>query len=159
PEAIARFRRNFARLTLIGKDDRLAHLRLPVRRLRMSSARSHDEDHVVDCVIALENLLASDSPQLETTFRFRLRGAAILPESFGNVPERIKLMGQLYELRSKTVHGSKTAHGGGRKSDSVADQMGEVAAEAERILRAILIWFLERCDRFEKLDRTLAELD
>jgi len=156
---LQRFQRNFARVTRIGSDDQLAHLRPALRRLRMSASRTHDEDHVVDCVIALENLLASDSPQMETTFRFRLRGAALLPEEFGTVQDRIKFMGRLYELRSKTVHGGKSAHGGGRKADSIAEETRKAAGEAERVLRGILHWFVERCEEPEKLDRTLAGLD
>lgn len=156
---VERFQRNFVRVARIGSDDRLAYLRLPLRRLRMSASRTHDEDHVVDCVIALENLLANDSPQLETTFRFRLRGAAILREEFGTVEERIKLMGRLYDLRSKTVHGAKAAHGGGRGTAQIATELRRAADDAERVLRAILLWFVERCEEPERLSRTLAELD
>jgi hypothetical protein len=156
---LGRLQTKFARVTQIGSDDRLAHLRLPLRRLRMSASRTHDEDHVVDCVIALENLLASDSPQLETTFRFRLRGAAMLPVRFGTVQERIKLMGRLYEFRSKTVHAAKSAHGGGKKMHSTADETRRTAGEAETVLRGILAWFVERSEKPEKLAHTLAELD
>lgn len=160
PDDVERFRRNYAALGWIGSDDdRLAQLRLPLRRLRISSSRMHDEDHLVDCVIALENLLASDTEQMETTFRFRLRGAAILTQEFGSVQERIKLMGRLYKLRSETVHGGKDAHGGGKKSKFSTDELRKAAAEAEKVLRAVLLWFIERSGEPEKLRRTLSELD
>src|SRR5262245_6692916 len=129
------------------------------RSRQVSSARGEDEDHVVDCSNALEILLAIDSPQLETPFRFRLRGAALLPKEFGTVKERIKLMGWLYDLRSSTVHGGKKAHRSRSKAKSLADEMRKASDEAERVLRAIFLWFIEWIDEPNIHDRTLEELD
>ena len=81
---IESFKSNFRSLEALNSDSATKHLRLPFRRLRSASARTEVEDQLVDIVIGLERLLASDSPQLETTFRFRLRGAALLPDSFGD---------------------------------------------------------------------------
>lgn len=125
----------------VSTNDQLAALRLPIRRLRLSGERPNDEDRLVDCVIALENLLAPDSPALETTYRIALRGAAILPDDFGTPSLRMKLLKGLYEFRSKVVHGSKTARGGGKvRPNSVVD-----AEQAENVLRSVLGWYLTQC--------------
>jgi hypothetical protein len=92
--------------------------------------RRDTEDQFVDCIIALERLLAPDSPQLETTFRFQLRGASILSERFGNVTERIQLVKKLYKLRSEVVHG------GAAEED--VKQFGPLA---EEVLRDIVQWY------------------
>jgi hypothetical protein len=108
-----------------------SYLQLPLRRLRASASRQEVEDHLVDCVIGLERLLAPDSEALETTFRFQLRGAALLPDRFGSPAERRQLMKNLYRVRSKIVHGSATQ-----------SQVREYCPKAEEVLREILLWYL-----------------
>lgn len=128
-------------------------LKLPIERMISAGNRKDREDQLVDYVIALERLLASDSPQLEVAFRFRLRGAALLPDRFGTTRERIDLLTQIYTLRSDVVHGNANV---GKVTDLVP--------KAEDALRSILRWFLEHLedsgdpsDFVRKLDEGLVE--
>ncbi|MBU3655563.1 MAG: hypothetical protein FGM23_04300, partial [Alphaproteobacteria bacterium] len=92
-------------LEKVEKEKSLEFLKLPLRRLRLSATRQEAEDHLIDCVIALERLLAPDNSKAETTYRFVLRGAALLPPDFGSSEKRKELMDKLYKERSNTVHG------------------------------------------------------
>ena len=105
-----------------------AHLGLPFRRLRLAASRREPEDQIVDFVIGLERLLEGEAEQLETAFRFRLRGAAMLPESFGMLRQRMDLMNDLYALRSKVVRGR-----------AKEDEITALLPRAEDVLRAVLI--------------------
>jgi hypothetical protein len=145
---IERFRAAFQAVRRIHTDDRLKRLRLPFRRLRSAATRRENEDRFVDYVIGLERLLAPDTPQLETTFRFRLRGAAILPARFGSPRERIKLMSDLYSLRSRVVHGGE-----------YDEDLKKMAPVAEDVLRTVLLWYLNLQDFTGNLDATLRQLD
>ena len=110
----------------------LRPLSLPLRRLRLSANRTEPEDELVDYVIGLERILAPDTPALESTHRFRLRGAALLPASFGTVAEREKFMNSLYKLLSDIVHGGTT------KSVPL-----EILPRAEEALIAIIRWCID----------------
>lgn len=124
------FRKNYALVRRIFSEPQLEYLRLPFRRLRASASRTENEDRLVDYVIGLERLLARDTETLEVAFRFRLRGASLLPSTFGDVSERRKFMRELYSLRSAIVHGSA-------KTESV----NEMVPQAEAALKAIFLWF------------------
>ena len=132
-EQIAAAQGYFDALVMISTVDALDHLRLPTRRMRLGAQRGNVEDTLVDFVIGLERLLAPDTRQLEVTYRFKLRGAALLPAAeFGDARTRIDLMNKLYDLRSAVVHGR-------------ADREAIIAAtpEAEEVLRSILQWLLQ----------------
>jgi len=126
------FINNYGLVKEVFSNTKLERARLPFRRLRFAASRSEDEDRVVDYVVALERLLAPDTKN-KVTFRFRLRGAALLPSSLGNAQERQKFMGGLYGLRSDIVHGKA-------KPVNVA----EMAPKAERAAKAIFLWFASR---------------
>ncbi len=132
---ITQFQWTYQKLCDIEENSKLSFLRLPVRRLRLASTKQESEDQFVDYVIGLERLLASDTPQLETTFRFRLRGAALLPPRFGNAQERMSLMSKLYAMRSSIVHGS-----------AAIAEITELLPKAEDVLRAIIQWYLKNID-------------
>lgn len=59
-------------------------LRLAFRRLNYAANSSHHTDKIVDLVIALESLIASDTPALETTYRFKLRIASLIDHKYGS---------------------------------------------------------------------------
>jgi hypothetical protein len=137
----------FAAIRRVRFEPRLAELALPLRRLRTAVARSSDEDRLVDYVIALERLLAADA-NAEISFRFRVRGAALLSGSFGDVPERMRLMQHLYNLRSAVVHGSATS-----------SDLSSSLPQAEKALKAITLWYLGRLDHHKDIRKTLQQLD
>lgn len=130
----------------IPTDPSYRHLRLPYRRLRDAASRRQREDILVDHVIGLESLLGGDSERLETTYRFRLRGAALLPDSFGEARERIKLMSDLYDLRSKVVHGGSL-------------EIPEMLPKAENVLRTILRFYLDNVDTVGNTNEIIRKLD
>ena len=123
-------------------------LRLPLRRLQAAARRRESEDRLVDYVIGLERLLANDSPQLETTFRFRLRGAALLPESFGSPRQRIALMNRLYGALSDVVHGK-----------AKESEVGELLPKAENVLRTVLLWYIHNKPTHWTIPRVIQDLD
>lgn len=121
----------YKRLVAVDEDDRLKYQRVSVRRLRLASGRDAMEDVLVDLVVGLEALLAPDTNVAETTYRFRLRGAAILKGKIsGAGADRIKLLNRLYAARSTAVHG-------GEVSD-----LKELVDTADQALRAAILWFL-----------------
>ena len=144
---IASLQSVFALIERIHSDENLRYLRLPFRRLRLASTRKDREDRLVDYVVALERVLASDSSN-ETTFRFKLRGAALLPTSFGDVNERIKLMNDMYGLRSRVVRG--------RADEAELTKMVPLLAN---VLKAVFLWCLDNPERFQEPQSMLAGLD
>jgi hypothetical protein len=132
----------------IPADPHYQHLRPPYRRLRDAASRRQREDILVDHVIGLESLLGSDSERLEITFRFCLRGAALLPDSFGDPRERIKLMNDLYRLRSGVVHGK-----------AQQPRVSEMLSKAENVLRAIFRFHLDNVDTLGNTDEVIRKLD
>jgi hypothetical protein len=122
--------RVFAEFQNLGKVERSFDLFLPLRRLQAASSRNNPADHLIDCVIGLENLLVPDSG--ESKYKFSVRGAALLPDSLGDAGQRYAAMSALYDKRSAVVHG---------RTESL-DEIEKSCEQAEDILREILLWFL-----------------
>jgi hypothetical protein len=104
------------------------------------------EDILVDHIIGLESLLGRDTERLETTFRFSLRGAAMLPDSFGDASGRIKLMKDLYDRRSRVVHGGDP-------------QLSEFLPKAHSVLRTIFKFYLDNVDTLGDTKEIIRKLD
>ncbi len=145
---IEEFQKFYKAVVRIGSEEKLKHLRLPIRRLHISSNRIDKEDHLVDVVIGLERLLAYDS-RGEISFRFRIRGASILSDLFGTTGERISFLSKLYGIRSGVVHADT--------EESAVDEFGPKAEEA---LKEILRWYINRIDSPSfSLKKILSEID
>lgn len=125
----------------VSTDPRLKLLRQPLRRMRAAASRRSLADAFVDTIIALEGLLAHDTPALESTYRFRLRGAALLPGDFGSAEDRLKLLGQMYSTRSRIVHG-----------DDQANTIDSLINEASKVLRAVLLRYFELSEQIKPED-------
>jgi hypothetical protein len=67
------------------------------------------DDKITDLTIGLESLLAPDSATGEISFKFRMRGAALLPAHYGPPSDRIKLAKRQYDARCNIVHGNSSA--------------------------------------------------
>jgi hypothetical protein len=85
PEGTEPFRHIYGQVRNVA-----SYLQLPLRPLRASASRQEAEDHLVDCVIGLERLLAPDSEALEPTFRFQLQGAALLRDQANPIPDGLR---------------------------------------------------------------------
>jgi len=88
----------------IENDEKYKFLRYPLKKIRDAVNRSEQPDTFLDYIIALETLIAHDTEALESTYRFRLRGAFILNSEFGTARSRIDLLSKLYGIRSDIVH-------------------------------------------------------
>lgn len=104
-EGIKRYCETFKRLTAVC-DTNTKNLVPAFRRFRAAAGREVMDDRLTDLVIGLESLLVPDSSSGEIGYKFRMRGAALLPERFGQVGDRVSLMKKLYRARSEIVHGS-----------------------------------------------------
>lgn len=107
-QGIELYRNVFQTIETIHKN-RSANLIPSFRRFRAAAGREIVDDKLTDLVIALESLLTPDSSTGEISYKFRMRGAALLPERFGTTSERVKLMNELYKARSSIVHSNKDA--------------------------------------------------
>ncbi len=145
-DGIQRVQKAFEQISSINSSPS-GDLALPLRRLRTASGRRDAADHLVDCVIGLENLLVPDKS--ESSYKFRMRAAALLPESFGDTPTRLDLMKSLYNKRSDIVHGSKGAMNDIEKSCQIA----------ESALREITFWFLNEGQKIGSRAEIAVKLD
>lgn len=144
-QGIDNFGRLYADIASINTDNSLTHLRLPFRRLKAAAHRADQDDRLVDLVVGMESLLVSGS-KTEIGFKFKLRGAALLPESFGNVQQRVEFLKDLYDLRSTVVHGGR------RKTDVAA-----TVPKAESALKTLFLWYLKK--RGQDTETLLGALD
>jgi hypothetical protein len=86
------------------------NLTLGFRRFRAAAGREVVDDKITDLAIALESLLTPDSSTGEISYKFRMRGAALLPDRFGSPCDRISLMKSLYSARCEIVHGNSSGN-------------------------------------------------
>jgi|GEM_PF-2906242 len=130
--AVAKLDEMLPKIIRVSTDGRLKLLRLPLRRMRAAASRKSAADAFLDTVIALEGLLAHDTPALESTYRFRLRGAALLSAEFGTPRERLKSLDDMYSMRSRIVHGN------------IEDaELSPMLEQATRVLKFIFLRYLE----------------
>lgn len=73
-------------------------------RLNLARRRRSPGDQAIDSGICLEALLGDDNPQ-ELTYKLRLRAALLLGTTLAERQEIRKAVHDLYNLRSKVVHG------------------------------------------------------
>ena len=132
-----------SRLVEVSKKKQLKLLRLPIRRIRAAASRRNPADAFLDIVMALETLLANDTPTLEVTHRFRMRGAAILNDEFGSPRDRLGLLNEIYSTRSRIVHG---------EYESDPGELASLLDKANLVLKAIVRWYLGRLEDLEPND-------
>lgn len=103
-----------------------------VRRFQMANGRESDEDALVDCIFAIEQLVSLPDERGAAAFQFALRGAVVLSSRFGDEMTRFQKLKKLYDLRSRVAHGS-----------SIDDDIKLDATDARNCLRDILAWYLK----------------
>lgn len=107
------------------------YLQIPARRLRSASTRREREDALVDYVIGLEALLGVEEERTELSYRFRIRGSVLLSKTRSARKGFINPLRELYDLRSRLVHGGKI-------TDTKLEAMLPFAEDA---LRKVWRWF------------------
>lgn len=82
-------------------------LQIGLRRLDFSYDRSHQDDRLIDCVIALEATFLKEGENTEAGFRISTRLSKLLGKSFSERTIIRKDIQDFYSLRSKIVHGNE----------------------------------------------------
>ena len=128
------------------------YLEIPVRRMRTAGTRAERADALVDCVVGLEALLATESERTELAYRFRIRGSVLLSDKRSERKEHVDTLRDLYDLRSRLVHGSRVP----------ARDLEKYLPLAENALRKVWGWFFtywhDRKDNKEGVARIDQEL-
>jgi len=94
-------------LTELEKTHKLRSLEVALRRFNQAYSRTRNEDKIIDLVIAIESCLLGDNKE-EISYKFSLRGAALLAESTKrDVMNTKNLLHDIYNARSKIVHSGK----------------------------------------------------
>ncbi len=125
-----RFWRKFK--DVMGQDQH--YLQIPIRRLRAAGTRSQKEDALVDYVVGLEALLGTKNEKTEMYYRFQVRGTVPLAKRRSERRHHLKVLGELYNLRSRIVHGQTISN----------EKLEEALPEAESALRTIWRWYFDR---------------
>jgi hypothetical protein len=102
-------------------------------RLNVARRRRSPGNRAIDCCICLEALLGDDDTQ-ELTYKLRLRAALLLGTALPDRREIRKAVRDLYELRSKVVHGRARSHGNASSDERCASRGLEICAQAVRAI-------------------------
>ncbi len=128
--AFRRFWQNFKKI--MEQDQH--YLQVPIRRLRAAGTRTQKEDALVDYVIGLEALLGTAGEKTEMSYRFRIRGAVLLAKYRSERRGHLRLLGELYNLRSRIVHGQTVSN----------EELERALPKAEGALRTVWRWYFDR---------------
>jgi hypothetical protein len=114
-------------------------LRLALTRLDAAMLREHEEDAVVDLLIALEAAVGDRSPT-EMTHKLSLRVAALLAHVAGRpAATTFSQMKKMYKYRSEIVHGGNTEKARQYEDDGSTVEVAPLAAELTRQTLAALV--------------------
>jgi hypothetical protein len=125
------------------------YLQVPIRRLRAAGTRAEKEDALVDCVVGLEALLGTDDEKTEIGYRFRIRGAVLLAKRRNERGFHIRYLRELYDLRSRLVHGQTVSK----------EQLDLALPTAESALRTIWRWYFAKYAEEKDNRRGIEEID
>lgn len=140
-----RFWKNFRRI--MEKEHH--YLQIPIRRLRAAGTRVEKEDTLVDCVVGLEALLGTDDEKTEIGYRFRIRGAVLLATRKNERGSHIRYLRELYDLRSRLVHGQTISKA----------HLDLALPKAENALRTVWRWYFARYADEKDNRRGIEEID
>ena len=128
------------------------YLSIPVRRLLEGGMRSSRGDALVDYVIGIEALLGLAEERTELSYRFRVRGSVLLSKKRSDRKANIRMLRDLYDLRSRIVHGQEVSE----------EKLEKALPLAENALRRIWLWYFKHFrDRYsnhagiERIDEEL----
>lgn len=104
-----------------------------VERLALARRRSHPGNKAIEGAICLEALLGGDGSQ-DLTYRLRLRAALLLTDEVQERAQISRAVRDLYELRSKTVHGTTSLRKDLARDHARAERGVAVCADAARAI-------------------------
>jgi len=110
------------------------YLQVPIRRLRAAGTRTQREDALVDYIVGLEALLGTENERTEMSYRFKIRGAVLLAKFRSERRGHLRLLGGLYNLRSRIVHGQTVSN----------MELEKALPKAESALRIVWRWYFDR---------------
>jgi len=117
-------------------------------RIKDSLNRGSYQDRFVDLVIVLEMLLASDTEHLESTYRFKFRGAYLTKGiGLGSAKKRLQLLSRIYSLRSDIVHGPSNPKKV-KEIDKLQKEIREYEPKLRLIVITVLRWYLKHLDKY-----------
>ncbi|SMY04735.1 hypothetical protein BSP239C_03948 [Brevibacterium sp. 239c] len=113
----------------------ILHADRPVRRLLQAAGnRSHPEDSLVDAFVAIEGLLNPGSNEQNLAEKLESAIAVLLQPNNPEIREQVvKLVGELYDFRSKIVHGNR------RAPDNLRHQADQSVLLATQVLNALCL--------------------
>jgi len=134
-------------------------VKLALRRLNSSLIRDNDDDALLDAVIGFE-LLLSDNKSEAISYKLRMRAAALSKVSNGAFSARDMKENviQVYNARSKLVHGSDSVDASKKIEFNVAEpEASKQTMEAQQILRRVAKVLIENSTYLDvtKLDDEL----
>jgi hypothetical protein len=126
-------------LRYLGEPECRSRLATAITRLNDSYRRGDLREQVIDLVVALENIFGEETTgqTTEVGYRLRMRAARYLGASAAERRTLRKFLSDLYELRSKIVHGDPV------DAETVVRKrfkrsLGDVVSEAENLVRIAL---------------------
>ncbi len=145
---ITAFTRFWRKFTSIMKQDK-HYLQVPIRRLHAAGTRAQCEDALVDYVVGIEALLGTKEEQTELGYRFRVRGAVLLAKKRSKRKNYLGVLRELYNLRSRIVHGQSVS----------IDKLNKALPKAESALRTVWRWYFDRYANRKDNSAGIAEID
>jgi len=145
-ENIRLSRKLYKEITSLPKlvSQKSGNLHYALRKFSKALEREDIEDEIVDIATGLESLLCGDS-QSEISYRFKVRGAAVLDIRFGDAAARIALFSDIYSARSDVVHGNvKNKKLNYKKTVGLPtdERLMLLLPDARNAFSNILVWFL-----------------
>ena len=123
------------------------YLELAARRLEFGGQRNRLEDALVDYVVGLESLLGHGGG--EVSYRVSMRGAAVLSRGGSERFDKFKELRNLYDLRSKIVHGAQPDRA----------RLTTSTAAAESALRGVWHWYFENWTSEKSTKKPIERID
>jgi len=123
------------------------YLSLAMRRYNLAYQRETIEDRFLDYFISLESLYSKRGEIGEVTHRISTRASLVLAESFEDRQNKRKRIKDLYNIRSRIVHGQ------------LVRLRQENIWETEDSVRTSLKWFITHEKEYTNHDRIIEEFD
>jgi hypothetical protein len=137
-------------------------LTVALRRFNQAYGRDIPEDRIIDLTIALESCLLGSNEKDELSYKFSLRGAALLAQEKIWEPGKAQLLLRtIYTIRSGIVHNGEqlTDKSSKNKLQKLGIQSDKFPQQCENIVRDILRAYVRRRANGESVSTVIGKLD